>query len=326
MIGIYKITNLINGKSYIGQSIDIERRFKMHKQTAFNPNKKQYHYPLYRAIRKYGIDKFSFEVLEECNISELNEKEIYYISKYRTHSQLGYNQDDGGKFAAHYTKLSDGLVDQIIERLKTSIDSSEQIGEDFGVTGRTIRSINSGECCYRESEIYPIRPPLYSLDENHNPKEIKYYCKICGAEITVKEGYCLKCTYIKQRKVNRPEPLELARLIKEYGFIGTGKIFNVSDNSIKQWCKSYNIPHLKEELITWYNNKLGIEDDVALKPEKIDQRKKVKQIDPTTRQVLNIFPSENAAARSLGKTYGTHIGEVCKGVHKLAYGFQWEYV
>lgn len=324
MTGIYKITNLINDKSYIGQSIDIERRFKMHKRTAFNKNSSSYHYPLYRAIRKYGIDKFSFDILEECLMEELDNKEIDYIEHYNTYYS-GYNLDKGGSNAAHYHKLSDDSISNIIERLKNTIDSADQIGEDFGVTGRTVRGINSGEYCHRESETYPIRPPLYTLDKDGNIKDDKYFCKVCGVEITVKNGCCLECCHMLQRKADRPEPIELARLIKENGFVGTGKIFNVDGNAIKQWCKVYNIPYLKTELIAWYNKELGIEDTDLKKKKKIDQRKKVKQIDPITNQIVNIFPSENAAARNFGKKKGTHIGEACRGIHKLVYGFKWEY-
>ena len=79
MIGIYKITNLINNKCYIGQSIYIERRFAQHKspyEIARDPDK-----PLYQAFKKYGIENFSFEVLEECTQDELNDKEKFYIEK-----------------------------------------------------------------------------------------------------------------------------------------------------------------------------------------------------------------------------------------------------
>ena len=333
MIGIYKITNLINGKSYVGQSVDIETRFKRHKQTAFNPNSKSYNYPLYRAIRKYGIENFSFDVVQECFESELNENEIFYIEQYNSYYK-GYNQDKGGNNASHYIKLSDDLVSDIISRLKTTLDNSDEIGEYFGVTGRTIRGINSGECCRRAHETYPIRPPLYTLtqpnDNNKQPYKIKdtvFYCKSCGKEVVTKDSYCIECGQKSQRRADRPNQIELAKLIKENGFCQTGRMYNVSDNTIKKWCKAYNIPHLRDELISWYNNKMGIIDVSIIKEEKIKiiQEKKVKQIDPNTNQVINIFPSENDAARFLGKKKGNHIGEACRGVHKIVYGFAWEY-
>lgn len=66
MIGIYKITNKINGKIYIGQSINIERRWKEH---IFDNRKNSL---IHLAIIKYGKENFSFEVIEECNQKELN--------------------------------------------------------------------------------------------------------------------------------------------------------------------------------------------------------------------------------------------------------------
>lgn len=98
--GIYKITNLVNGKVYIGQSIDIHRRWNNHKRKTFIKSDEQYNYPLYRAFRKYGLDNFSFEIIEECSEEELNKKEIYYIDLYRTYicwkDSNGYNQTLGG--------------------------------------------------------------------------------------------------------------------------------------------------------------------------------------------------------------------------------------
>lgn len=262
MIGIYKITNLINDKSYIGQSVNIKKRFNAHKSAAFNPNNKNYNFPLYKAIRKYGIENFKFEVLEECEKTELNDKEVQYISQYQTHSKKGYNQDDGGDQASHYTKLSNELVSDIILRLKTSLDSSDYIGEEFGVTGRTIRNINSGDYCRRESEIYPIRPMLSKLtndDSLSNSYKIKTHCcKICGIEIVTDDAnYCVECGHKMQRRIcDRPDPITLAKMVKDNGFNETGRRFGVSGNTIKKWCKFYNIPHLFNELVMWYDNQV----------------------------------------------------------------------
>ena len=73
MVGIYKITSP-SGKIYIGQSVDIKRRFATYKRN--NPINKQPR--LYGSFKKYGVDNHTFEILCECEISELNSKERYY--------------------------------------------------------------------------------------------------------------------------------------------------------------------------------------------------------------------------------------------------------
>lgn len=89
MIGIYKITNKINGKVYIGQSLDIEYRWKRHLWASDNC-------AIHLAMRKYGNNNFSFEVLEECDKSILNEREQYWITYYNSIVPNGYNMTQGG--------------------------------------------------------------------------------------------------------------------------------------------------------------------------------------------------------------------------------------
>ena len=96
MCGIYKIQNLINGKIYIGQSIDIQYRFNNHKSESFNPKSNAYDTAIHRAIRKYGIENFSFEVVEECEQEKLREQEIYWIDYYDSFGN-GYNLTSGGE-------------------------------------------------------------------------------------------------------------------------------------------------------------------------------------------------------------------------------------
>ncbi len=90
MIGIYKITNRINNKIYIGQSINCEKRFNEHKSSEHNKHLK-------RAYDKYGLENFSFEVLEETEESLLNERETYYIEFFNSiNPKIGYNKRAGG--------------------------------------------------------------------------------------------------------------------------------------------------------------------------------------------------------------------------------------
>ena len=96
MIGIYKITNKINNHCYIGQSINIYDRWKHEKSDAFREQSKSYDYPLSRALRKYGVENFTFEILERCNSIKLNEREKYWIDFYNT-KEYGLNGTKGNK-------------------------------------------------------------------------------------------------------------------------------------------------------------------------------------------------------------------------------------
>nr|DAU78890.1 MAG TPA: intron associated endonuclease [Caudoviricetes sp.] len=93
MIGIYKITNKINGISYIGQSRDIEKRWASHR--ARYQYGTEYNKALYRAFRKYGVDNFDFSIIEQCSEEALNDREIYWVSYYDTYYH-GYNETPGG--------------------------------------------------------------------------------------------------------------------------------------------------------------------------------------------------------------------------------------
>lgn len=94
MIGIYKITNKINGNSYIGQSIHIEKRIKEHK-LKYNWEREK-NKTLYQAFQKYGIENFSFEIIEECEPNVLDSREQFWINYYDTYNN-GYNMTCGGE-------------------------------------------------------------------------------------------------------------------------------------------------------------------------------------------------------------------------------------
>lgn len=89
--GIYKITSP-NGSIYIGQSIDIEKRFKLYKRMDCKGQKR-----LYRSFIKYGIDNHIFDIIHICEYVELNKLEKYYVDLYGTfNSSIGLNIRDGG--------------------------------------------------------------------------------------------------------------------------------------------------------------------------------------------------------------------------------------
>ncbi len=93
MFTVYKITNLINQKSYVGSSIRVEKRWREHCNTAFNKNSPRYNYPLYKAFRKYGLENFKFEILKDdfSNYEEMVQYEHDMIIYFKSYSN-GYNQ------------------------------------------------------------------------------------------------------------------------------------------------------------------------------------------------------------------------------------------
>lgn len=223
MIGIYLIQNTINGKSYVGKSIDISRRWSKHRSDTFNELSEVYNYPLYRAMRKYGIENFKFSVLEECSETELNEKEKYWISKFDTFNN-GYNQTLGGELDhSKPIKITESQLDEIISLLKFSTISISNIAKQFSVGVDTISEINNGRTRIRVGETYPIRK-----------RKLKF-CKICGAKTKTTAGRCVKCARRATRKIDRPAKDTLLELLKNNSFVSVGKMFGVTDNAIRRW-------------------------------------------------------------------------------------------
>lgn len=124
-IGIYKITNTITNQCYIGQSVEIEKRWKDHIYESKHLHHKT---KFYLALNQYGIDAFKFEVLEECPLNQeiLDERERYWIEYYNSYKD-GYNSTPGGQFENSWVYDS-----QEIRNLWDKGYSTKQITEIVG--------------------------------------------------------------------------------------------------------------------------------------------------------------------------------------------------
>ena len=113
---VYKIVNQVNNKIYFGITTQLLKiRWQQHK---CNSNKKNYH--LYNAIKKYGFDNFSIEVVKICDSEkEMYDTEVKLISKYKSNNRLfGYNNSRGGESSRFGCKVSDSTKRKISEYQK----------------------------------------------------------------------------------------------------------------------------------------------------------------------------------------------------------------
>jgi len=188
--GIYIIRNSVNKKVYIGQSVDMVSRFTNHlyylrENRHGNPG-------LQRLYNKYGESVFNFSILEECDKSKLDEKEIWYIKYYNSYKN-GYNRTEGGKPAIseniHNNKNKTCKVCGIPVETKWHkyCDAHKYICPKCG-TRNDYKKYTCKEC------------------ESLNAGETISQCEVCGKKITKasnRQKYCKECgKRIKYNKVN----------------------------------------------------------------------------------------------------------------------------
>ena len=241
-IGIYQIINNVNNHSYVGQSQDIYRRWDKHRSTAYNINDKSYDLPLYRAIRKYGLEQFSFNIIVECSNEELDMLEKYWIKEINPE----YNLSSGGQNGSSSQKLTPAQVKEIQEILINDTEgriSHKDLAKKYGVTAEgTIRDINVGRSWFNSDLSYPL----------HKIKN-KHVCCDCGQIISFKAVRCNACAHKLTYRAQHPDREELKQLIRTKSFEAIGRQFNVDGNSIRKWCDKYNLPRRKSDINNYSN-------------------------------------------------------------------------
>lgn len=173
LCGIYCIKNIVNGKMYIGQSVDIFRRWCTH----IRELNKNTHYSEYlqHSWNKYGITAFVFKILIVCKLEDLNDYEIYYIEHFDTLIPNGYNGTKGGN------NISDKLILKAKHKSDLTIKKSkESLKKHF----RTHVAHNSIKVILLNTlEIFPnsfAAAKKYNCDPSSIHKCCKHLTNYCG--------------------------------------------------------------------------------------------------------------------------------------------------
>lgn len=146
MCGIYCIENIIDHKKYIGQSVNIERRFSQHKHLLKNGKHENEH--LQRAWDKYGNDAFNFYILQECAEEELDELEVNYINMFNsTDRDCGYNFESGGRKNKRLSEESKAKISKANKGRKHTEEAKRKMSESrkgHYISPENIRKLTEG--------------------------------------------------------------------------------------------------------------------------------------------------------------------------------------
>lgn len=207
---IYKITNKINGKTYIGMtSFNMEKRWKEHIWESSSSKSHCYNTKFHKALRKYGFDKFEKEIIDESNdLNSLKKKEIYWIDKLNTYKE-GYNSTLGGdgfsgkQKESHISKRYRSIFCIELNKKYRSLKHAEK---ETGVSKSSI-----SECLSGRTDIAKGLTFRYSNNNRLNKKANK-----------------LRKTRAEKRKNSHTKPIV---------HINSGKIFN----SIREASDFFNL-------------------------------------------------------------------------------------
>lgn len=177
MAYIYKITNQINGKVYIGKTLNtIQERWREH--CSDYKKERCEKRPLYNAMNKYGVENFIIEQVEECSPEVVNEREKYWIERYGSF-KYGYNATTGGDGRQY-------IDYELVCSLYKEIQNINQISSLLKIDKKTIRKIlrnynikiiSGGEHTFLKSR----EKPVAKCDKNTN-EILEIYPSVAEAE------------------------------------------------------------------------------------------------------------------------------------------------
>ena len=286
--GIYKITNLINGKIYIGSSINLKRRMNEHLRELrlnIHSNKR-----LQNSYNKYGEENFKTEVVEYCDINKVREREQFYIDNYLPYlTEIGYNISNcstggntGNSESHPKAKLNWEKVNEIRNSYKLNIYNMEELSDLYEITIQGIWLIIKNKNWH---------------DKNYVPPSENEMCK---------------------KKCSRKKIDELVRNVR---------LDYINGKTVKELSAKYNLNNqIVLSYLTYrthFNNDLDLKED-CLKTKKNSRLPSCMQVNQYDLEgkYIRTWDSMIDATNATG---AVKICECCKGKRQTSGGYKWKY-
>ena len=201
---IYIIKNSVNSKVYIGQAKNAAERWLSHIYNAkYEAKTNKEVQIIHKAMMKYGIDKFHYEILE-YQIENYDEREIYWINYYNSRVPNGYNVVVGGNGVGYGTEHPSAVFDEetlmkCISEISSTQKTFTNIAKKFHCSQEVISAINNGERYRSDKFSYPLRhtDTKYSYE---TLKQIRYSLKY-ELDLTIKDianKYHVNCSQVSE--------------------------------------------------------------------------------------------------------------------------------
>ncbi len=274
---LYKITNTLNNKMYIGVTIDPERRWSQHRRMNTNCS------VLKSAINKYGADNFTFDLLVCGEDKYIDELEVKAIEKFNTVTPDGYNITLGGdgatkvKWEDEWNKLLGNYPDRVVaEKTSTSIDIVSSRRKGAGIPSY----VKTNKFDWTDHD---------SLLGTMSDKELSNVINISTSSISDRRKL-LKIPKFKPPEYNLPK--ELVNLLGKESDSSLSEKFNVPLTRVTSKRRNLGIPAVKHG--SWVSKREWTEDELYF----------IKDTSLTTKQVSSLLSLSKTTVQSKRKELG----------------------
>lgn len=287
---IYKVTNILNNKIYIGKTNDFKKRKLEH--TRYDINDNSY---FHKALKKYGLESFKWEIIDKSNsLKNINNLEKYYIKKFNSYKPIGYNMTKGGDGGSMWNAqpiVCLTLIGEYVARYDSA-------GEAEKIDGYNNSKVL--KCCKNISKTH--KGKLFMFEDDYLKNGAKKYIK--------PRSSCMKRVIQCDMNGNFINKFNSVKEASEKTGTRRTTLSSVLTNNYKS----------ANGFIFVYEENYPIKDLSLYRKKKKGRR--IAQINIETGEIIEVFDRTTDAAQKLGVNYKA-IHKVIDLSNRTAYGYKW---